>query len=844
MRRFVLLIFGIVVVFASLSAQYHTQAQSFNCEDVSATVNEQIEVSGLYKIWVHVKKEIADSTSYLSIDKNTCIQLTTPSNNDWVWVESTSGAIETELASGAHSFGFSVSKGNMLFDKILATNSLECIPNGDGTNCFEQPLEFYIDGITENQVLNSSKTVKTVFTSKPSDTVSVSYAINGNTVNQTSEPDYCLAWQENTCSTYDFTTLPVGNHLFEATATSSEQTMTIGVPFSVVSESTPIPEVPSTPPRSEQQDPEIPFIVEGISEGDNIQGVKKISASVTNLTGPISFRFSLNSTVLSNDYSPPYCAVGNEDCENWDSRSVVNGNYGLVVTAAAEGFRTTMKTVNFVVKNPVPSIVATSSQTPTTEVIVGRPKQQATGITRVTVPSQQITPGAKITYKLDNEVVAETNATNPSTAIDTTKYSNGVKPFTATITKPNGEQRVIAGSVNVKNDAITSSTNWFRENVFLLVFLIILSSAMLFFTIRLLFRKLSERKFELSHNVDDGYSYVLPQQAVPQQLTQGFAAIVIVFVGITALGKIGTIQAATGLGFIAEIEDGIGNFTIGEENGNIKFAKLSGTTTPATPPSTSSPVTNPSTPAPATNASWSDEFDGPLDLSKPGYSGKWSPNEFGGDGVGYEDFAGQSWNINPFQSPDDNPFSISDSILRITMKRTTPSLQSVTNEAWSGAYMITNPDIQSFTYGYFESRIRWPNPGVGMFPAFWLYDTNGGQREIDIMEIFGSPTGRPWTATIHHSNSQTNNSFDVDRDTTGWHTYALDWQPNYLRWYYDGEFVGEMTNTDASYFNTPMSIRLNFSMDAPWFWQKSDASTPNPMYMDVDYVRYWPTKPS
>ncbi|HMT55889.1 MAG TPA: hypothetical protein PKD20_03360, partial [Candidatus Saccharibacteria bacterium] len=95
MRRFVLLIFGIVVVFASLSAQYHTQAQSFNCEDVSATVNEQIEVSGLYKIWVHVKKEIADSTSYLSIDKNTCIQLTTPSNNDWVWVESTSGAIET-----------------------------------------------------------------------------------------------------------------------------------------------------------------------------------------------------------------------------------------------------------------------------------------------------------------------------------------------------------------------------------------------------------------------------------------------------------------------------------------------------------------------------------------------------------------------------------------------------------------------------------------------------------------------------------------------------------------------------------------------------------------------------
>ena len=844
MKKIMLFFTGTILVFTGLSIQKHINAQTNRCSDISATVEEQIEVNGTYNIWVLIKKELANSTSYITIDNDTCTQLASPATNDWTWVEASSGAIEKVLATGRHRFSFSVTEGSILFDKLLATNSLDCVPTGDGTNCFEPPLELYIDGITENEVINSPKTVKTIITAKPTDIVSINYSINGNQVGQATAPDYCLATQESICSPYDFSNLPVGNHLFEATATSSNQTISISIPFSVVSESTPLPQAPTVPTVNEQQKPEIAFTIAGVSEGENVEGSRKFTASVADLNTPISFRFTLNTTVLSNDYSPPYCAIGNQSCEEWDSRNVVNGNYGLVVIAAAEGYKTTTKTVNFTVNNPAPPIVTNTSQPTTSEIVIGQPKQQTTGLARATVPSQQITPGAKITYKLNDEIVAETNASSPSAIIDTRNFTNGEKSISATITKPNGEQKVISGNVNVRNDAVTSSTNWFKENKILLLILIVSSAGILFFAIKLLYKKISKRKLEITHNFDDSYSYVLPQPGVTQQFAQGLAAMAIVFVGVTALGRIGTIQAATGLGFIAEIEDGIGIFTVGNENSNVKFAKISATSispTPPTPPPIASPNPNPSTPP--SNATWSDEFDGPLDLSRPGYVGKWSPNEFGGDGVGYEDFAGQSWNINPFQSPQDNPFSITDSILRITMKRTTPSLNNVTSEQWAGAYMITNPAVKSFTYGYFESRIRWPNPGVGMFPAFWLYETNGGQREIDIMEIFGSPTGRPWTATIHHSNSQTNNSFDVDRDTTGWHTYALDWQPNYLRWYYDGEFVGEMTNTDASYFNAPMSIRLNFSMDAPWFWQKSDASTPNPMYMDVDYVRYWPNKP-
>lgn len=265
------------------------------------------------------------------------------------------------------------------------------------------------------------------------------------------------------------------------------------------------------------------------------------------------------------------------------------------------------------------------------------------------------------------------------------------------------------------------------------------------------------------------------------------------------------------------------------------LAECQETTTPpvVVPPTGTAPV-------------WSDEFS-IFEMSTPSQAKTWLPNEFDIRN-GYEDFAGQSWNANPNQAPFYSPFSIVTTgdrrHLRITAKRRPPEMDGVTSEEWVGGYMITNPALRSFTYGYFEAELRLPNVGKGAFPSFWLYGTDS-QREIDIFEIFGEASAR-WYGTIHETNQGPSATvMNSDRDLRDWHRIGFDWQPGYLRWYYDGVQIHEYTGPLLTKFNRPMSIRLNFAMvpQAWGSWNAPDASTPSPMFYDINYVRYWTTKP-
>lgn len=261
-----------------------------------------------------------------------------------------------------------------------------------------------------------------------------------------------------------------------------------------------------------------------------------------------------------------------------------------------------------------------------------------------------------------------------------------------------------------------------------------------------------------------------------------------------------------------------------------------------TPPPPPPPVEPPPTNAPL----WSDEF-ATLEMSTPSQAKTWLPNEFDIN-HGYEDFAGQNWNANPNQAPGYNPFSIVTSDgrthLRITCKRRPPEMDQVTSEDWVSGYMITNPALRTFTYGYFEAELRLPNLAKGAFPSFWLYGTDS-QREIDIFEVFGEASGK-FYGTVHETNQGPSATvMSSDRDLRDWHRIGFDWQPGYLRWFYDGVQIHEYTGPLLTKFNRPMSIRLNHAMvPQSWgTWNAPDASTPSPMFYDVNYVRYWATKP-
>lgn len=270
---------------------------------------------------------------------------------------------------------------------------------------------------------------------------------------------------------------------------------------------------------------------------------------------------------------------------------------------------------------------------------------------------------------------------------------------------------------------------------------------------------------------------------------------------------------------------------------------------------------------------WADEFT-TLDVATPATvnTARWRPNDVWQNiSRGYRDFAGTSWNLNPNETLNGAPrsaFSTAGSVLTIKAIRTptawnTDIVASMTAQgqspyvapAWSGGMLITNPVVKKFKYGHFAIRARFPTPGKGMFPALWLFATDGntdpldkGGAEIDLFEVFGHAAGRPWNITTHYrnnANTAARTSVDVaaiDTDTTAWHVYGVDWQPGWLRFYKDGVQVAELTGVDASWFNTDMGIRINYAMDASWFGSNlSDASTPDELSMDVDWVRVYDT---
>jgi beta-glucanase (GH16 family) len=268
---------------------------------------------------------------------------------------------------------------------------------------------------------------------------------------------------------------------------------------------------------------------------------------------------------------------------------------------------------------------------------------------------------------------------------------------------------------------------------------------------------------------------------------------------------------------------------------------------------------------------WADEFSGALDLTTPDRHGRWRANDVWQDvSRGYRDFAGTSWNLNPNETPAHTPFSVRNGVLTITMTRTPAELhptiaasmaaqgQTGPVPEWAGGVLITDPAVHEYRYGYFEVRARFRGVGAGMFPAVWLFATGGstepsgkGSAEIDIMEIFGHAAGNRWESTVHYRDNAGRPVRPEAQlpartgDPSRWRTYAVDWQPNHIRFYDDGVLVGELTGSDASWHDTPMSLRLNYAMDAPWFPppNRSGSGTPNEMFMDVDHVRIYTAKP-
>ena len=229
-----------------------------------------------------------------------------------------------------------------------------------------------------------------------------------------------------------------------------------------------------------------------------------------------------------------------------------------------------------------------------------------------------------------------------------------------------------------------------------------------------------------------------------------------------------------------------------------------------------------------------------------------SANISGWNGVWQDQFLGSSVNTSRWEvadrefSPNNelqyyhpDQVSVSSGQLRITA-----SNQPLGSQPYRSGLIRT---WEEHRFGRWEVRAQIPR-GQGMWPAIWLLPRDLGAApwptggEIDIMENVGNDTF--FVKGSYHYNWEpgspitSNNDYITGEDfAAGMHVYAVEWEPDQLRFYVDDNLYHTVDNPIQPQ-EQPMSLIINLAVGGDWPGSP-DGSTVFPQTFDVDYARYW-----
>jgi hypothetical protein len=164
--------------------------------------------------------------------------------------------------------------------------------------------------------------------------------------------------------------------------------------------------------------------------------------------------------------------------------------------------------------------------------------------------------------------------------------------------------------------------------------------------------------------------------------------------------------------------------------------------------------------------------------------------------------------------------------------------------------------LYSFTYGYVESRFKFPATR-GFFTAFWMLPTDptyNYKTEIDILEELGNdPT--TMFMTYHYNDRKTSfsgNSGQYNNGRCAVKDYSkdfvrmgLDWQPDHIAWFINGVECARFTN--ASVIESgPMQLILHMMVDNNWQrrWNVGLTDPTLTRQLEVDYIRVYQQTPA
>ena len=217
---------------------------------------------------------------------------------------------------------------------------------------------------------------------------------------------------------------------------------------------------------------------------------------------------------------------------------------------------------------------------------------------------------------------------------------------------------------------------------------------------------------------------------------------------------------------------------------------------------------------------------------------QWRGDAFSDVGFGTSSF------VDPGSGYD--PFSVSHGVLSITAvpDRTPYGVPG----AWESG-LITTQGHFSQTYGYFEIRADFSNlPGA--WEAFWLLPDHpipdpagaGHWQELDVVENYGVNDAAIYSG-IHTTDPAPNQNWQallqaasLMQNPAGYHTYGMNWGPNQISFYIDGQLIG--TRATPSDMHGPMYLIADLATQSP-------ASVGGvPITADIDYIRVYSSDPN
>lgn len=248
---------------------------------------------------------------------------------------------------------------------------------------------------------------------------------------------------------------------------------------------------------------------------------------------------------------------------------------------------------------------------------------------------------------------------------------------------------------------------------------------------------------------------------------------------------------------------------------------------------------------PGGTAGWTktfgDDFTGSsVDTNKwnPEWTWVWPDGSFGG----WQDYTGFNGNVagypNTNATIDANGLSLRSARENYTDNKGNPHSYT------SGVISSDGHFWQK--YGYFEAEIQVAST-PGLDTAFWLFarDHNlgkTGSQELDVVEV---PSGSNWNGNFINTGVVNQSDSDIRQDykgplKAGYHTYGVDWEPDSVTWYLDGNFVrseSRFVPQQEMYVMISNELERDFG-NGNWFGEP-DTSVDYPLYTHAHWVRVW-----